>query len=203
VRISIGGKQFRLGTTYADVESARKMYLIARRVLVRVGTGRLALNEERLEKELSTITIRVYRTKNDTAPTTVFMKDYLRDWISSQQPLSRRRRTRKRPLVQRAVGNPVSAQTPQVQVQPMSEQQQQQQQHYQAIQMQQQAHTAAILAARNAHQLPAAMVIPQHQQPGTISNPMPVPIQVPLPVSTIPAAEMATVMKQKNISMEV
>ena len=137
----------------------------------------------------------------------VFMKDYLRDWISSQQPLSRRRRTRKRPLVQRAVSNPVSAQTPQqVQVQPMSEQQQQQQQqqHYQAIQMQQQAHTAAILAARaNAHQLPAAMVIPQHQQSGAISNPMPVPIQVPLPVSTLPAAELATAMKQKNISMEV
>ena len=34
-----GGKQFRLGTTYADVESARKMYLAARRVLVRVTNG--------------------------------------------------------------------------------------------------------------------------------------------------------------------
>ena len=137
----------------------------------------------------------------------VFMKDYLRDWISSQQPLSRRRRTRKRPLVQRAVSNPVPAQTQpsqQIQIQPMSEQQQQQRQHYQALQMQQQAHTAALLAARaNVHQLPAAMAIPQHQQSGAISNPIPVPIQVPLPVSSIPAAEMATAMKQKNISMEV
>ena len=190
-----------------------------------LNSGRLALNEERLEKELSSITIRVYRTKNDTAPTTgllvnckyqalllsrpagisphhvaVFMKDYLRDWISSQQPLSRRRRTRKRPLVQRAINNPAPAQPQppqQIQIQPISEQQQQQQ-HYQALQMQQQAHTAALLAARaNAHQLPAAMVISQHQS-ATIANPIPVQIQVPLPVS-IPAAEMATAMKQKNI----
>ena len=75
------------------------MYLAARRVLVRVGTGlwlrchnwtsqtwrtgfdyhcvvllpclgRLALNEERLEKELAAVTIRIYRTKSDTTATT-------------------------------------------------------------------------------------------------------------------------------------
>jgi len=96
VRISIGGKQFRLGTTYADVESARKMYLAARRVLVRVTNGRLALNEERLDKELAHVTIRIYRTKSDNNPTSVLMKDYLRNWISTQQPLTPRRRRRKK-----------------------------------------------------------------------------------------------------------
>merc|ERR1712032_1437574 len=86
-----------------------------------------------------------------------------------------------------------------------------QQQHYQTLQMQQQAHTAALLAARAAGQLPAAMIIPQHQQSATITQPVPVQIQVPMPVSTMPAQtnhqEMATAIQSRKpkdtLEMEV
>ena len=49
-----GGKQFRLGTTYADVESARKMYLAARRVLVRVANGLFMDHKRKCESLQST-----------------------------------------------------------------------------------------------------------------------------------------------------